>query len=149
MKLSLVLPLPPNMANPRTPGAWRSWNSQKQRYTEKAVNQIRAQLGGHVPSFVRAVYTAELYTAAKHDLVNRVTLLKWPEDALVAAGIVPDDREEILRLDKLPVEHPQGYVRRRKAESMGDWMKRRLQFHREHYRVILHIVGEEATPDEN
>jgi hypothetical protein len=103
MTLDITLPLPPNMANPHSPGAYRMWAKLKERYTEKAVVLIRAQLGGHVPQYARATYTAELYTAKAHDLVNRVTLLKWPEDALVTAGIVPDDREGILTLTKLPV----------------------------------------------
>ena len=107
--VKLVLPMPPNRANAR--GHWtRRFRGQK-AYRQRALLDIRVQ-HGPLPDHrdkatatlrgVRHRVTAKLYVWNKMDDDNAVSRLKWPLDALVAAGLLVDDKRPYCELTGIP-----------------------------------------------
>lgn len=93
------LPLPPNRANDRS--HWRKVAREKEAYYEAArvllVNQTGPVRRKQTKAF-RIRLTATLYVWSLSDPDNAVSRLKWPIDALVAHGLLYEDRGVYLDL---------------------------------------------------
>lgn len=94
--LTVVLPLPPNIANGRM--HWRAKYVARGKYMD-ACDASQAAEGfrhrwnpGHTtPNHEHATLKFGLYVGAQMDHDNALSRVKWPVDWLVAAGYLVDD----------------------------------------------------------
>lgn len=93
--LSLTLPLPPNMANGRM-----HWAEKSRR--QKDYRLECDTMTGPLPSIgVRVRLDATMYLWSLMDEDNLIARLKWVQDWLVWADVIPDDSSEYLTLGKV------------------------------------------------
>lgn len=99
--LTVVLPLPPNLAN------WRAHWAKKVRvhneWKERAIAESR-ELRGRRPRrpFERVTVSAVLYVGCRMDDDNAVSRLKWCLDLLKERGLIVDDKRPHLELEGIP-----------------------------------------------
>lgn len=104
--MKLILPLPPNRANAR--GHWSKRYKGQKAYRTRALIAIRHQCGPLPPGGGAGIsqnarrVTATLYVYNRMDDDNAVARLKWPLDALVAAGLLVDDKRPWCELTGIP-----------------------------------------------
>lgn len=102
--LTLVLPMPPNLANARM--HWRVKNKERRAYLDLLTNLFMARQIPDPPAkpFFPAYVTATFYVGARHDTDNLFARAKWPIDWLVRNGYLVDDRDDRLIWTAIPTQ---------------------------------------------
>jgi len=122
MNATVTLPLPPNILNPRRHGHWNAIAAAKRKYVAAAVRTIEAR---RIPHFERADYRATFCVATLRDEDNLTAMLKYPLDALKAAGVIRDDSPRYLHLVEVPGQVALGRIVKRAGETAAEHLTRK------------------------
>lgn len=105
--LTITLPLPDPTLNGHAKGHWRAKRGPTRLAKEAAQLAAIAALGGRQsPNWPRAVLSIAVYYAdnARRDVLNTVNALKAAIDGIVDAGILADDRWQVMRIGAIDAD---------------------------------------------
>jgi hypothetical protein len=108
--LTLVVPMPPNIAN-GSHGHWRARHREKKEYWDALDVYASVLAAGHpryvIPPpppqpFPKATIRSVMYLGAAMDDSNAMRRHKWVEDWLTTRGYIVDDRKKCLKWAGFP-----------------------------------------------
>lgn len=139
MTMTFRLALPGSVTNARH-GHHMARHRAVKTYLALAIPAVKARLVarrqlGDIP-IRNALVTAEVWVAARYDDDGVTGLIKLPLDALVRAGVLVDDKRPHCTLTGIPEQHVMGPIRKRKGETDGDVLRRKMAAE---YRVELTV----------
>ena len=111
-RLTLTVPMPPNMANGRM--HWRTKHRARTEYFAACDFRQRARLVPKPPAvpFGKAALTVTMHVGARHDVDNAMARCKWAIDWLTTRGYIADDGPDCLMWTGFPeqvVKRGDGY----------------------------------------